>query len=179
MLVWRGSSCRELKFSQGQGPFQLSSSPNHHRLKVLHRSMEKSHWWASSSDMLIYPSIFTFPLLPLHCQSTSTHPCTDGTTHNHTHTHFIGPTSLIWWTHDLQFTWFTSILSIPNVCPPAVWPIMSPRTMQSGTFYSFALDEPYALFLVCHSYLTYLYLPFAHRRANQLPIWVSPSRIEI
>ena len=26
-------------------------------------------WWASSSDTLVYPSIFAFPLLPLHCWS--------------------------------------------------------------------------------------------------------------
>ena len=37
---------------------------------------------------------------------------------------------------------------------------MSPRTAQSGTYYSFASDEPYARFLVYHSYLTCLYLPF-------------------
>ena len=43
---------------------------------------------------------------------------------------------------------FTSILSISNVRPPVVRPIMSPRTVQSGTFYSFASDEPYALSLV-------------------------------
>ena len=28
-------------------------------------------WWASSSDTLVYPSIFAFPLLPLHCWSTT------------------------------------------------------------------------------------------------------------
>ena len=34
---------------------------------------------------------------------------------------------------------FTSILGISNMPPPAVWPIMSSRTMQSGTFYNFTL----------------------------------------
>ena len=34
---------------------------------------------------------------------------------------------------------FTSILSISNVPPPAVQPIMSSCTAQSGTFYNFAL----------------------------------------
>ena len=58
------------------------------------------HWWASSSDTLIYPFIFTFPLLPLHCQSTM-HPHTDMTTCNCTCTCFIRPISLIWWTHVL------------------------------------------------------------------------------
>ena len=119
-----------------------------------------SWWWASSSYTLIYPSIFAFPLLPLHHWSTSTHPCTDVTAHNHTHTHLIRPISHIWWTHVLWFTCFTSILSNPNMCPPAVWPITSPRTMWTGTYYSFTSDEPYALFLVDHSYLTCLYLPF-------------------
>ena len=79
---------------------------------------------------------------------------------DHTCTHFIGPISLTLWTHVLWFTCFISILSIPNVCPPTVWPIMNPRTTQSCTFYSFTLDEPYALFLVDHSYLTCMYLPF-------------------
>ena len=83
--------------------------------------------------------------------------------------------SLIWWTHVLQFTCFISILSTPNMHPPMVWPITSPCTTWSGTFYSFALDEPYAHFLVDHSYLTCLYLPFD---TENLPIWVSP-RIQI
>ena len=34
---------------------------------------------------------------------------------------------------------FTSILSVSNVPPPAVRPITRSRTMQSGTFYSFAI----------------------------------------
>ena len=34
---------------------------------------------------------------------------------------------------------FTSILSVSNVPPPVVRPITSSRTMQSGTFYNFAL----------------------------------------
>ena len=41
-------------------------------------------WWASSSDAHKYPSIFAFPLLPLHCWSTSIHPCTNITTCDHT-----------------------------------------------------------------------------------------------
>ena len=43
---------------------------------------------------------------------------------------------------------FTSILSISNMRPPVVQPIMSPHTVWSGTFYDFALNEPYALSLV-------------------------------
>ena len=124
-------------------------------------------WWASSSDTLLYPSIFAFPLLPLHHWPTTTHPHTNTTTCDHTCTRFIGPILLIWWTHVLQFTCFISILSNPNMCPPVAWPIMNPRTTQSGTFYSFALDEPYARFLVNHSYLTCLYLPFAPERDRE------------
>ena len=150
----------------------------------LTKKPKMTRWWASSSDMLIYPSIFTFPLLPIlsiHCWSTTMHPCTDVTTRDRTRTHFIGPISLIWWTHDLWFTCFTSILSIPNVCPPAVWPITNPHTARSGTFYSFTLDEPYACFLVYHSYLTCLYLPFTqkrYRRALTNSLQVSP-RIQL
>ena len=59
-------------------------------------------WWASSSDMLIYPSIFAFPSLSLHHWSTTMHLCSDATTCNHTH--FIRLILLIWWTHDLRFT---------------------------------------------------------------------------
>ena len=36
-------------------------------------------WWASSSDTLIYPSIFAFPSLSLHCRSTTTHLCSNAT----------------------------------------------------------------------------------------------------
>ena len=74
--------------------------------------------------------------------------------------HFIRPASLIWWTDVLQFTCFISILSSPNVCPPAAWLIMNPCAAQSGTYYSFTLDEPCAHFLVDHLYLACLYLSF-------------------
>ena len=39
-----------------------------------------NQWWASSSNALLYPSIFAFPLLPLHHQSTAMHPCTNAIT---------------------------------------------------------------------------------------------------
>ena len=88
--------------------------------------------------------------------------------------------SLIWWTHVLQFTCFISILSIPNVHPPMVRPIMSPRTVRSGTYYSFASDEPYAHFLVCYSYLTCLYLPFTpDRRATQFYPYEFPPEFKL
>ena len=38
--------------------------------------------------------------------------------------------------------------------------------MQSGTYYSFTLDEPCAHFLVDHLYLTCLYLPFTPERES-------------
>ena len=77
---------------------------------------------------------------------------------------------LIWSTHVLWFTCFISILSIPNVCPPVVWPITNPHTTWSGTFYSFTSDELYAPFLVDHSYLTCLYLPFKpHNHPYKFP----------
>ena len=101
------------------------------------------------------------------------------TTCYHTHTHFIGLISLIWWTHDLWFTCFTSILSISNMHPPAVWWIMSPHTTQSGTFYSFALDKPYAHFLVYHSYLTCLYLPFAPEKSHAIYPYEFPPEFKI
>ena len=55
---------------------------------------------------------------------------------------------------------FTSILSISNMHPPVVWPIMIPCTVRSGIYYSFTSDEPYARFLVYHLYLTCLYFTF-------------------
>ena len=88
---------------------------------------------------------------------------------------FIGLISLIWWTHVLWFTCFISILSIPNMHPPMVRPIMSPHTVQSGTFYSFTSDEPYVLTI--HIQLACIYLSLKES-PNQLPISVSP-RIEI
>ena len=39
-----------------------------------------SHWWASSSDTLIYPSIFAFPSLSLHRRSTTMHLRSNATT---------------------------------------------------------------------------------------------------
>ena len=65
---------------------------------------------------------------------------------------------------------FTSILSISNVPPPAVRPIMSSRTAWSGTFYNFTLCS--------HSCLPFIFnLPVFtfcsehhHWSPNQLPI---------
>ena len=140
-------------------------------------------WWASSSDTLIYPSIFAFPSLSLHRWSTTMHLCSNATACACAcMTIALAPLdrSRLF---DGHMTYnshvFTSILSVSNMPPPAVQPITSSRTVQSGTF---SIASPYAHILVYHSYLTCLYLPFTreehHWSPNQLPIWVSP-RIEI
>ena len=46
-----------------------------------------------------------------------------------------------------------------DVHPLMVQPIMNHHTVQSGTYYSFASDEPCAHFLDYHEYLAHLYLP--------------------
>ena len=58
---------------------------------------------------------------------------------------------------------FTSILSVSNVPPPAVRPIMRSRTVWSGTFYSFAICS--------HSCLPFVFnLPvFTFRKRTLLP----------
>ena len=43
--------------------------------------------------------------------------------------------------------------------PTMAQPIMNHHTVWSGTYYSFASDEPCAHFLDYHPYLTHLYLP--------------------
>ena len=107
------------------------------------RSQILCWWWASSSDTLIYPSIFTFPSLSLHRQSTPTHLRSDMTTRDCARTTIalaLLDRSRLFdghMTYDSHV--FTSILSVSNVPPPAVRPIMRSRTTQSGTFYSFAI----------------------------------------
>ena len=60
---------------------------------------------------------------------------------------------------------FTSILSVSNVPPPAVQPIMRSRTARSGTFYSFAICS--------HSCLPFIFnLPvftFSQRTSSPKP----------
>ena len=74
---------------------------------------------------------------------------------------------------------FTSILSISNMHFPAVQPIMSPPTTWSGTYYIFALYEPYALFLVDHLYLTCMYLPFAKGEPQPIAYTSFPQNSEL
>ena len=140
------------------------------------------HWWASSSDTLIYPSIFAFPSLSLHRQSTTTHLHSDVTAHDCTRM-TIALASLdrsrLFDGHMIYDSHvFTSILSISNVPPPVVQPIMSSHTVRSGTFYNFTLCS-----LSCFPFIFNLPVFTFHgehhqRRATQLPIPVSP-RIEI
>ena len=102
-------------------------------------------WWASTSDMLIYPSIFAFPSLSLHHWSTTTHLHSDMTARDHACAHTTITLAPSDWSYlfDGHMTYdshvFTSILSVSIMPPPVVWPIMSSRTMWSGTFYNFAL----------------------------------------
>ena len=100
-----------------------------------------NQWWASSSDTLIYPSIFTFPSLSLHRRSTTTHLCSDTTTGGCTTIALtLSDRSCLFdghMTYDSHV--FTSILSVSNMPPPAVRPITSSHTTRSGTFYSFAI----------------------------------------
>ena len=54
-------------------------------------------------------------------------------------------------------------------------PITNHCTMWSGTYYIFASDEPCAHFLVYHSYITCLYVPYHPRRRRLPEIQVSPN----
>ena len=124
-------------------------------------------WWASPSDTLM-SLLIRYTHIPFYFRFSFT--SSTSSIHHYAHPHQRDHTMITLASSDWSRLFdghmfynshvFTSILSIPNVCPPVIWPIMSPHTMWSGTFYSFALDEPYALFLVDHSYLTCMYLPF-------------------
>ena len=138
---------------------------------------QSDRWWASSSDTLIYPSIFAFPSLSLHRWSTTMHLRSNATT---------------WQSHSLYWTdlaylmdiWLTIhmylLLFLVSPMCPLLWSDQSRGLTPRGQALSIA--SPYARILVYHSYLTCLYLPFATEHhywsPNQLPIWVSP-RIEI
>ena len=80
------------------------------------------------------PFFFAFPSLSLHHQSTTMHLCSNAIALA------LSDRSRLFnghMTYDSHV--FTSILSVSNMPPPAVQPITSSRTVQSGTFYSFAI----------------------------------------
>ena len=126
-------------------------------------------WWASSSDMLIYPFIFAFPSLSLHRRSTTTHLCSNATTCDRARSRTTIALALLdrsclfdgHMTYDSHV--FTSILSVSNMPPPVVRPITRSRTAWSGTFYSFAICS--------HSCLPFVFnLPvFTFRQRTLLP----------
>ena len=105
---------------------------------------------------------FTFPTLPIH-------PYTPPLRRNHTRARTTIALALSDRSHlfDGHMTYnshvFTSILSISNVPPPAVRPIMRSCTGQSGTFYSFAICS--------HSCLPFVFnLPvFTFHQGTSLP----------
>ena len=106
-------------------------------------------WWASSSDMLIYPSIFAFPSLSLHRWSTTMHLHSDVTACDHTTFALTSSDqSHLFYGHMIYNSHvFTSILSISNVPPPAVQPIMSFRTTWSGTSFRMSLMLTFLFFI--------------------------------
>ena len=81
---------------------------------------------------------FAFPTLPIHHYAPPLR-------HDHDRAHLTIALTLLdrsrlfdgHMTYDSHV--FTSILSVSNVPPLAVWPITSSRTARSGTFYSFAI----------------------------------------
>ena len=112
--------------------------------------------------MLIYPSIFAFPSLSLHCRSTPTHLRSDATTRARTTIALaLSDRSRLFnghITYDSHV--FTSILSVSNVPPLAVRPITRSCTARSGTFYSFAICS--------HSCLPFVF---------NLPVFTFPGNI--
>ena len=99
---WSEVFCHTMKTCNGTWDWKTETE--HSKVKLFVRLWK--HWWASSSDMLIYPSIFAFPSLSLHRRSTPMHLRSDTTAlalaRNRTCS--LGPISLIWWTYDLRFT---------------------------------------------------------------------------
>ena len=138
-----------------------------------------SQWWASSSDMLIYPSIFAFPLLSLHHRSSTMHLRSDATM-----------LTLAWQSHSLNWTdlaylmdtWLTIHMYLLLFLVSPMCPLLRSDQSQALTPCSQALSItlPYAHFLVCHLYLTCLYLPFPQNIITKAPtncLYQSPSEL--
>ena len=106
--------------------------------------------------MLIYPFIFTFPSLSLHCQSTTMHLRSDVTAWQSHSLHWTDLTYLmdIW----LMIHMYLFLFLVSPMCP-LLWSDQSWVLTPHGQ--ALSITSPYAHFLVFHSYLTCLYLPFA------------------
>ena len=135
--------------------------------------------------MLIYPSIFTVPLLSLHCRSTTMHLHSDVTACNcactcTTITLASSDQSRLF---DGHMTYnshvFTSILSISNVPPPAVWPITSSHTAWSGTFYNFALCSLSCLPFVFNLPVFYLLLRTSSEKSHTIAYTSFPQNWDL
>ena len=110
--------------------------------------------------MLIYPSIFAFPSLSLHCRSTTTHLRSD-------------VIALAWQLHSFHWTDLTYLMDIwLMIHMYLLLFLVSPtcpllRSDQSWALtpcgQALSITSPYAHILVYHSYLTCLYLHFAEK----------------
>ena len=119
---------------------------------------------------------FTFSTSPIHHYAPPLRH--DRTCSHNNHTHFIGLILLIDGHMTCNSHVFTSILSISNMPPPAVWPITSSCTTQSGTFYNFTLCSLSCFPFVFNLPVFTFHEEHHYQSPNQLPIPVSP-RIEI
>ena len=112
-------------------------------------------WWASSSDTLIYPSIFAFPSLSLHRWSTTMHLCSDTIARQ---SHSLYRTDLTY----LMDIWLMIHMYLLLFLASPMCPLL--RSDQSQVLapcgQALSIASPYARILVYHSYLTSLYLPF-------------------
>ena len=129
---------------------------------------DHARWWASSSDTLIYPSIFTFPSLSLHRQSSTMHLHSNAITLALTRQlHLLHQTDLaylmdIW----LMIHMYLLLFLVSPTCPLL-------RSNQSQALapcgQALSITSPYACIIVCHSYLTCLYLPFTNNIIAEAP----------
>ena len=142
--------------------------------------LHPSHrWWASSSDMLIYPSIVAFPSLSLHRQSTTTHLRSDTTA-----------LVLAWQLHSLHWTdlvylmdiWLTIHMYLLLFLVSPMCPLL--RSDQSRVLtphgQALSITSHYGHFLVFHLYLTCLYLPFEKNIITEAPtncLYESPPEL--
>ena len=74
---------------------------------------------------------------------------------------------------------FTSILSISNMPPPAVRPIMSSCTMQSGTFYNFTLCSHSCLPFVFNLPVFYLSLRTSSEKSHTIAYTSFPQNLDL